>query len=108
MPDTPRQQPEPSTGAPMRFEATVHPGQALRALDAVADLDLDRVPDVGGELRLLVTAEDAERLVDQGYEVRLVQALRVRPLDQGLIMDDASAQSWLEARVAGIERQEDH
>jgi hypothetical protein len=91
----------------VRFEATVHPGEAQPALEAVADLDLDRVPDPEGRVRVLITSEEATRLVERGYEVHLLRALPVTPLDRELVMDDDSVTEWLEDRVRGIERREE-
>jgi hypothetical protein len=88
----------------VRFEATVHPRETEAALERVADLDLDRVPDPEGAVRVLVTAEDAARLVAQGYEVRLVKAHEVRPLDPAAVIDDAGAQAWLEEQTKDVER----
>jgi hypothetical protein len=89
---------------PTRFEATILPGAPATGLARVADLDLDRIPDPEGEVRVLITAEDAERLLEQGFEVRLVRAHAVRPLDPALISDDADVQAWLAEQTAGIER----
>ena len=88
----------------VRFEVTVHARAQEVALDAVADLDLDRVPDVEGGVRLLVTPEEAKELVERGYEVRLLEALPVKPLDPSLVMDDGQARAWLEQRFQGIEQ----
>jgi hypothetical protein len=88
----------------VRFEATVHPGADEVALERVADLDLDRVPDPEGGVRVLVTAEDAARLVDRGYEVRLVRKHDVLPLERDAVVDDDRA--WLEERTKGIERRQ--
>jgi hypothetical protein len=90
----------------MRFEATVHPGEKGPPLERVADLDLDRVPDPQGGVRVVITAEDAADLVGRGYEVLLVRALPVQPLDPALVVDDDSARAWLEEQTRGIERQE--
>ena len=92
---------------PTRFEATILPGVQALSLARVADLDLDRIPDPEGEVRVLITAEDAERLLEQGFEVRLLRAHAVRPLDPELISDDADVQAWLDAQTAGIERAAD-
>jgi hypothetical protein len=89
----------------IRFEATVHAKGKNAAAEAVADLDLDRVPDTEGEVRVLVTAEDAARLLDRGCEVRLHKAHRVRPIDPSLVMDDEAARSWLDTQTRGIDRQ---
>ena len=93
------------SGPAVRFEATVHPGATSAALDAVAALDPDRVPDPAGQVRLLLTVDDAVALVDRGYEVRLLAAHPVRPLDGALVASDAATRRWLEQQVEGIERQ---
>jgi hypothetical protein len=99
----PGQQPgEPS----VRFEATIHPGAAQPAMEGVADLDLDRVPDPDGGVRVLVTSDEAALLLERGYEVHLLKALPVAPLNPELVMDDDRVTAWLEDRVRGIERQE--
>ena len=41
-----------------RFEATVHPGVQDAALSRVADLDLDRIPDAHGEVRVVIESRD--------------------------------------------------
>ena len=59
-----------------RFEATVHaePGRhGPETAARIAALDLDRIPDPDG-IRLLVSMDEAARLVDQGFEVRLLRA----------------------------------
>jgi hypothetical protein len=102
------QQPDRRPGEPSaRFEATIHPGDRNQALEGVADLDLDRVPDPEGGVRVLVTTDEAARLVERGYEVHLLRALPVAPLDRELVMDDDSVTAWLEDQVRGIERQEE-
>jgi hypothetical protein len=101
-----RQAGRPPEQPSVRFEATIHPGQAQPALEGVADLDLDRVPDPEGGVRVLVTTDEAARLVERGYEVHLLKALPVAPLNRELVMDDESVTAWLEDRVRGIERQE--
>jgi hypothetical protein len=78
----------------LRFEATVHPGDADVPLGRVADLDLDRVPDPQGGVRLLVTTDEIVALLERGYEVRLQR------------VNDDAAIAWLEARVQGIPREE--
>lgn len=96
-----------SAEAAMRFEATIHPREAGASLEGVADLDLDRVPDPGGDVRMVVTPDDAAQLVAKGYEVRLVRALPVRPLDPARVLDDDSARAWLDEQTQGIERREE-
>ena len=101
-----RKAPEGSPGRQLRFEATVHQGDRERALSRVADLDLDRVPDPQGDVRLLIDAEQLAQLLDEGYEVRLYRTVRPRPLSEALVMSDDEAVRWLEERVQGIPREE--
>jgi hypothetical protein len=96
-------EPEP---IPTRYEAMVLTSSTRLALADVADLDLDRLPDPGGRVRVLVSADEARELTDRGYEVRLLNALKAQPLDPGLVMTDEQAEGWLAARTADIERQE--
>ena len=101
------QQQDPTRGGAVRFEATVHPRAGVAAASAaaveqrVADLDLDRVPDAAGELRLLLTPDEMARLTAQGLEVRVQQALPVRPLDPGLVADDQAVREWFDVTVRG-------
>jgi hypothetical protein len=71
----------------------------------VADMDLDRVPDPEGGVRLLVDMDEAARLVGSGFEVTIVQAAPAGPLDPSLIMDDATAAAWLDERLGGTEQE---
>lgn len=87
-----------------RFEATVHPGAAEVALSLVADLDLDRVPDPRGDVRVVVTSDEVAELLARGFEVRLYRLVPVRPLDPDLVMRDEDAARWIEERVTGIPR----
>lgn len=91
---------------PMRFEATVHSGPTARTLARVADLDLDRVPDPRGDVRVLITSEELARLLDEGYEVHLHGTVRPAPLDPELVTGDDEAVRWLEEMVEGIPREE--
>lgn len=88
--------------AKVRFEATVHSEGKGKAASAVADLDLDRVPDPTGDVRILATSEDLVRLLEHGLEVRLVRAHRVKPLDASLMIDDAEARKRIEEQTRGI------
>jgi hypothetical protein len=94
------QQPPPAEPVPARFEATVHPREDADAdLAMVADLDLDRVPDPEGGVRLLVNMEEVAHLVEQGFEVRLQRPVPVRPLDPELVASDEEVRAWFEERV---------
>lgn len=89
----------------VRFEATVHSGDAPVRFAAmagqVADLDLDRIPDPEGGVRLLIDADECIQLLERGFEVRLRRAVPVRPLDQGLVADDDDVRAWFDGRVRG-------
>ncbi|MER5299858.1 MULTISPECIES: hypothetical protein [Streptomyces] len=87
-----------------RFDATVHPGAANRDLRGVADLDLDRIPDPEGAVRVLVTADECRRLLESGYEVHLHAPVPVRPLPAELVEQDEAVRRWLEERLEGIQR----
>ncbi len=93
-------------GQPIRYEATLHPGTAGR-LDAsrAADLDLDRVPDPKGRIRVLIEPQQIHALVAAGVEVRLHRAVPIQPLDSRLLVDDDSARGWLDRRLAGLQRE---
>lgn len=106
MPRGSRKAATPPPERPLRFEATVHPGARDVALSTVADLDLDRVPDPAGEVRLLVSAAEIAQLLDLGFEVRLHRTVRTAPLSPDLVMDDEASTRWLEERVEGIPREE--
>ncbi len=100
------QQQDPTGQGAVRFEATVHPRPGVVVAAAameqrVSDLDLDRVPDAAGELRVLLTPDDVARLTARGLEVRVQQTLPVRPLDPGLVAHDAAVREWFDTTVGG-------
>jgi hypothetical protein len=101
----PEKDPKDADRPKVRYEVILRAG-ASRSMDmrSVADLDVDRVPDPEGGVRLLVDMEEAARLVENGFEVTLVQAAPAGPLDPALIMDDEAARAWLQERLPGIER----
>ncbi|MBJ3809306.1 hypothetical protein [Streptomyces flavofungini] len=88
----------------VRFDATVHPGATNRDLHGVADLDLDRIPDPEGAVRVLVTADECRRLLESGYEVHLHAPVPVRPLASDLVEQDDAVRAWLDERIQGIQR----
>lgn len=94
-----------SSAPGVRFEATLHRGERQGDLKELPSFDLDRLPAPPGEVRVLLTAEDAARLVQRGFEVHLVRAYPVRPLDRSLVLDDGEAFKLLEERVQNIQRQ---
>lgn len=92
---------------PVRFEATIVGRDKKRLESAVADLDLDRIPDPEDAIRVLISAAEAERLLALGCEVRLVAAYPIQPLEKSLVMDDETANRWLDDQTRGLDRQED-
>ena len=98
MPDTGRAESAGGTGG-LRFEATVHPRTGAAALERIADLDIDRVPDPEGGVRVLVDAQDCRQLLEAGYEVHLLRAVPVRPLKQRLINSEHDVHAWLDQRM---------
>ena len=90
--------------ADLRFEATLGPLPRGKAVAAAAELDLDRLPDLAGKVRLLITPADAQRLLERGYEVRLDAAVPIKPLDPKLVMTDQESKRQLEAQVKGLPR----
>ena len=102
-----RKAPKGAPGRQLRFEATIHQGERERALSRVADLDLDRVPDPRGDVRLLINPDELAQLLDEGYEVRLYRTVRPQPLHPDLVVGDDEAVRWLEERVQGIPREEE-
>jgi hypothetical protein len=88
----------------IRFEATLGSANHAKALAAAASLALDRLPDVQRKVRLLITADDARRLLERGFEVHLHTAAVLAPLDRRLILSDRQAQEELEARLKGVRR----
>lgn len=86
--------------SPVRFEATLHPQPGAADVGrGVDDLDVDRVPDPEGGVRVLVDVAECVRLLEGGYEVRLQRAVPVRPFDARLLTGDDEARSWIEQRV---------
>lgn len=92
---------------PTRYEALVLTASTQLQLADVADLDLDRLPDPEGRVRVLINVDEARDLADRGYEVRLMNALEVHPLDPSLVLSDEQAEAWLRERVAGVQREQE-
>ena len=89
----------------IRFEATLGPTPYRKALAMAAEMDLDRLPDVAGRVRLLLTPDDARRLLAMGVPVHLDKAHPLRPLPREQVMSDEQAQSWLDNQLKGLPRQ---
>ena len=92
---------------PVRYEASLRAGSAGKAgIARVADLDLDRVADPKGRVRVLVDSDEVERLVASGFEVRLYRVAPVEPVAARLVLDDDAARAWLDRQLEGIEQDE--
>ena len=87
-----------------RFEATLGPATRESSLETVEDLALDRLPDVDGKVRLLLSADHARELVSRGFEVHLLGTIPVAPLAPALVMTDKQSKAWLEKQLKGIPR----
>jgi hypothetical protein len=102
MAKTPKK-PEPSgKSSALRFEATLGAAPRAKALQAAAALALDRLPDVDRKVRLLISPDDARRLLESGYEVHLLAAVPVAPLRDSLILSDKDAQQWLDKQLKSV------
>ena len=88
----------------VRFEATLGATPHPKALAAAAALDVDRLPDVNGKVKLLLSPDDARRLLEQGYEVHLTAAVPVAPLDPALVMSDTDAKHSLDQQLKSVRR----
>lgn len=88
----------------VRFLATLPTAARTQVLAAVAELGLDRLPDARGRIQLLISADDARRLLDKGIEVHLHAAIPVAPLEKRLILSDEQARNALEKRLKGVPR----
>ena len=97
--------PRPDEAAPAhRFEATLNPATRARSLTTIEDLALDRLPDVDGQVRLLLSADHAHELLSRGFEIHLLGTVPVAPLAPSLVMSDKQATDWLEKQLKGIPR----
>jgi hypothetical protein len=83
----------------VQLEATIHSG---RSADPAALSGLDVLPRLNGAFHALMSPGQVVEIVAAGYEVRVFAAHPVGPLDPSLIMDDATAQAWIDDRVAQI------
>lgn len=89
----------------IRFEATLGPTPYRKALAMASEMDLDRLPDVARQVRLLLTPDDARRLLTMGVPVHLDKAHPLRPLSREQVMSDKQAQSWLDKQLKGLPKQ---
>ncbi len=95
-----------SPGSPesFRFHATVIVDSRAKGIALVSELGLDRLPDRKGKIQVLITAEEARRLLDGGAQLQLHSAVAVAPLDKSLILTDEEAKQALEKRLKGVPR----
>ena len=90
-----------------RFEATVHRGEVDRPGERLAELDVDRVPDPDGGVRILADLEQCAALVREGFEVRLLRAVPVAPaLTPAARLRDDDVRAWVEDRLRGVPRED--
>ena len=87
------------TAAGVRLEATIRPRTSP---DPGALRGLDVLPPAEGDLHVLMSPSQVAEVVMAGYEVRVFAAHPIGPLDPALVMDDATAQAWIDERVAKI------
>lgn len=78
-----------------------------RSLDAVEQLDLDRLPDPEGRVRVLVTEDQFRRLQRDGFAVEVQQRIAVEALDPSLVYTDDDARTWVESRLEGLPREQE-
>ena len=87
-----------------RFTALVTKPARREAMQVVSELGLDRLPDRGGKIHLLITADDARRLLERGVRVELLSVNPIAPLDPSLVFTDEAARADLERRLKGVPR----
>jgi hypothetical protein len=95
---------EPANGQFERFEVVLESPAAESADERdgrtarVSALDLDRLPD-RDNVRLLVDAEQLDRLREAGLQVSVQRSVPVRPLDPALVATEDDVMDWLTARL---------
>jgi len=87
----------------VRFEAAIFTGDRHVAMADVPAMDLDLLPSAPGEARVIVTADEAARLVERGFEVRLLRAHPIQPLDPALVVDEDAGEQALAAMFPDID-----
>lgn len=95
---------DPTNGQLERFEVVLE-SPATESADEregrtarVSALDLDRLPD-RDNVRLLVDAEQLDRLRAAGLQVSVQRSVPVRPLDPALVATEDDVAGWLTARL---------
>ena len=89
----------------VRYVVHVDPSVQARGVD-VSDLEVDRLPDLEGVPRFLVSAEELEQLRGRGVVVDVAEEMPTQALDPDLVYGDAEAMADLERRLEGIERED--
>lgn len=90
-------EPEPAPG-PAGSAEPAAAGSAAARIAQVSALDLDRLPD-RDHVRLLVDAEQLDRLRAAGLPVRVRRSVPIAPLDPALIPGDDEVAGWLAERL---------
>ena len=92
------------TAEQYRLSATLVARDREKALKAVSELGLDRVPDAGRQIRLLLWPDEVHLLLARGFEVLLHRSIPVAPLDFKLIRADKEVQTGLTRRLRGVRK----
>jgi BMFP domain-containing protein YqiC len=95
------QREDPSQTGGERIEVIIRAEQ-LSDLDP---LDLDRLPDVDGQARVLVDARELSMLEKRGFDLEAVRRIPIGPLDPALVYQDDAAQEWLTSRLSDVPRE---
>lgn len=96
--------PQKGTAEQYRLSATLVARDRKKALTTVSELGLDRVPDAGGQIRLLLWPDEVPLLLARGFEVLLHSAIPVAPLDPKLIRADKEVKADLTRRLRSIRK----
>ena len=75
-------------------------------MSRLSDLDLDRVPDPDGSVRILAELDTCAQLVREGFEIRLLRSVPMRPLNASAVPGDDDVRGWLDDRLRGVTREE--
>lgn len=87
-----------------RFTAVVTKPARREAMRIVSELGLDRLPDRGGKIHILITTDDVRRLLEHGVQIELLSINPIQPLNPSLAFTDESARGDLERRLRGVPR----
>jgi hypothetical protein len=87
-----------------RFTAVVTKPARREAMRVVSELGLDRLPDRGGKIHLLITADDARRMLERGVQIELLSVNPVAPVNPSVVFTDEAARTDLERRLKGVPR----